>query len=151
MYLLLMVLWLIFQGSVTLETVLFGVGLTALIAAAAWILWGYHPRKELRIYRRLPLFFIYLLVLLWSILKANVTVLTLILRPDRIRPALVRVRVPLKTETARYILANSITLTPGTITVLSEGDTLTVHCLRRELLGDVETGTFVRLLRRLEA
>ena len=59
--------------------------------------------------------------------------------------------VDLKTEFARFILANSITLTPGTITVLSEGNTLTVHCLRRELLGDLSESVFVRLLRKMEA
>ena len=78
-------------------------------------------------------------------------VFSLILFPGRIKPALVRIEVDLKTEMARYILANSITLTPGTITVLSEGNSLTVHCLRKDLLGDVAGSTFVRLLRKMEA
>ena len=151
MYLLVMVLWILLNGSVTWEIILLGLGLTAAIGLAAFLLWGYGPKKELRIYSRLPLFAAYLVVLLYSILKANYSVLRLILSPGRIQPALVRVEVDLKTEMARYILANSITLTPGTITVLSEGNTLTVHCLRRELLGDLSESVFVRLLRKMEA
>ena len=150
MYLLLLVLWLIFNGSVTVETVLFGVALTALIGFAAWILWGYGFHKELRIYRNLPLFAAYLAVLLFAILKANLMVFSLILFPGRIKPALVRIEVDLKTEMARYILANSITLTPGTITAGIDGDILTVHCLDGAMGDGIEDSVFVKLLQKME-
>ncbi len=152
MYLLLFILWLILNGKLSLEIVLLGLALTALIGLGAWALFGYTPRREVRLLKKLPLFLAYLLVLLWQILKANWTVLGLILRPaGRVEPALIRIRVDLRTAFARYILANSITLTPGTITVEQEGSDYTVHCLHPALLDGIETGIFVRLLKKLEA
>ena len=49
---------------------------------------------------------------------------------------IIQVRIPLKTELARTILANSITMTPGTITISLDDDLYTVHesQVRRECL-----------------
>lgn len=152
MYLLIFALWLIFNGKITVEILLFGLAITFGLGLAVKLLLGYGPQKELRLYRVLPLFLLYLLVLLWEVLKANLYVIGLILRGRRaLDPALIRIRVDLKTEFGRFILANSITLTPGTLTVESEGDVLTIHCLHPALLENTESGVFVRLLRRMEA
>lgn len=152
MYLLLFALWLLLNGKVTLEIILFGIGIIALLALLCYVLFGYTPKKELRLYRKVPLFFCYLGVLLWEVLKANFTVLGIILnKKKKITPALVTVRVDLRTDFARYMLANSITLTPGTITVETDGNEFAVHCLSAEMIEGIETGSFVRLLRKLEA
>ena len=65
-------------------------------------------------------------------------------------PVIVHVHTDLKSETARVILANSITLTPGTITVSLTGDQLLVHCLDRSLSEGMEDSVFVRLLQKME-
>lgn len=152
MYLLLFALWLLLNGKLTVELCLFGIGITVLLALVLFALFGYTPRKELRLYTKIPLFLCYLAVLIWEILKANVTVLGIILcKKRKIEPALVTFRADLKTELARYMLANSITLTPGTITVETAGNEFTVHCLSAEMIRGAETGIFVRLLKKLEA
>ena len=152
MYLLIFGLWLIFKGRVTLEILLFGLALTAGLGLLAKLLFGYGPKKELRVWRMLPLFLVYLFVLFWEVLKANLSVMGLILRGSRaLEPSLVRIRVGLKTSFARFLLANSITLTPGTLSVESRDDVLTIHCLHPSLLENTENGVFVRLLRRMEA
>lgn len=152
MYLLLMGLWLLLNGRVTWEILLIGLGLTALLALLIRALFGYGPRRELRLWRKLPLALLYLLNLVWEIVKAAAHVLGFVLIRSRpTYPAVIRVRVDLRTEFGKYILANSITLTPGTLCVETQGDVLTVHCLDRYMLEDVENGSFVRLLRRLEA
>ena len=88
----------------------------------------------------------------WKILLANCSVLRIILSHEqRIRPVLVQCHTGLKTEFCRFLLANTITLTPGTITVSLQEDRLTVHCLRSDMLDDMECGLIVRLLQRLEA
>jgi multicomponent Na+:H+ antiporter subunit E len=48
------------------------------------------------------------------------------------------------------MLADSITLTPGTITVSLEGNEYVVHCLDKELAEGINTSVFVTLLKRLE-
>ena len=64
---------------------------------------------------------------------------------------LVTFRTDLKTEFGRFLLANSITLTPGTITVQVKGDRLTVHCLDKSMLDTSDDGVFQRWIRKLEA
>ena len=49
------------------------------------------------------------------------------------------------------ILANSITLTPGTITVSLEGNDFYVHCLDKEFAEGIDSSAFVELLQKMEA
>ncbi len=152
MYLLLFGLWLILNGAVTAEICLFGAAITAALGVLAYALFGYTPKRELAFLKRLPLFFAYVPVLVWEILRANVTVMRIILsRRRELRQSLVVVETGLKTRFARFVLANSITLTPGTITVRTEGSRFTVHCLSREMSDGIEDGTLCRLLKRMEA
>lgn len=151
MYLLLYALWILLNGRLTVEICLLGLVIVALVGLFAQKLLAYTPKTELRLLAKLPLFVVYLLVLVWEILKANFRVVGLILRPRTVDPALVTVEIDLRSEFARYVLANSITLTPGTITVKLEGKRFTVHCLREDLIDGIETGVFVRLLKKLEA
>ena len=84
-------------------------------------------------------------------MQANLTVCRMILtRKEIVEPVIVHVHTNLKTETARVILANSITLTPGTITVSMTDDDLLVHCLDKSLAEGMEDSVFVRLLQKLE-
>ena len=57
----------------------------------------------------------------------------------------------LKGEAAKVVLANSITLTPGTITVTLDEDTYLVHCLDKELGEGIEASSFVERLRKMES
>jgi len=60
----------------------------------------------------------YLPVFLWELIKANIDVACRVLHPDLpINPGIVRVKTILKSDTALTFLANSITLTPGTMSV----------------------------------
>lgn len=152
MYLLLFVLWLVLNSKVTLEISLFGLVITAALGLLCYVLFGYTPKKELRLYKKTPLFLAYIAVLVWEILKANFTVLGIIFnRKKKVSPALITFSVDLKTDFARYMLANSITLTPGTITVDVDGNRITAHCLDEKMLDGAETSIFVRLLQKLEA
>lgn len=73
-------------------------------------------------------FLVYLVILGWECLKANFDVAYRVLHPSMpIKPGIVKVKLELQSEFARAMLANSITLTPGTITVDIVGDELFVH------------------------
>ena len=65
-------------------------------------------------------------------------------------PVLIFYQTKLKTKTARVVLANSITLTPGTITVSCEEDQYIIHCLNANMFEGAEDGIFVRLLTKME-
>ena len=68
--------------------------------------------------------------LLKEIVKSSIQVSAAILHRNMpIRPSIFTVRASQKTELGRVIFANSITLTPGTVTIGLEDDMLTVHAL----------------------
>ena len=83
--------------------------------------------------------------LIWQIVKANVDVARRILHPALpIRPHVVLIRAGQKTDLGRVIHANSITLTPGTVTIDLEGDDLTVHALTDEAAAGLASGEMDR-------
>ena len=143
--------WVIFNGRLTLEIALFGIAVAGAVFAFICHFMDYTLQKELRFYKRLPLLAQYVYCLVKEIITANVAVCRMILtRKERMEPVLVHVHANLKSETARVILANSITLTPGTITVSMTGNELLVHCLDRSLSEGMEESVFVQLLQKLE-
>jgi multicomponent Na+:H+ antiporter subunit E len=73
-------------------------------------------------------FLIYLLIMVWECIKANFDVAYRVLHPAMpIKPGIVKVKLNLKSDFARTMLSNSITMTPGTIAVDIVGDVLYVH------------------------
>lgn len=151
MFLLLLCFWLLLNGKVTAEIVLLGL----LVAAAMWFLesrlFGYGLRSEWQVLRKAPVFCAYVFVLLREIFKAAMVVSRDILfRRYVVTPTLVTFRTDLKTDFGRFLLANSITLTPGTITVQVEDDRLTVHCLDKSMLDTAKDSVFQRWIRKLE-
>ena len=84
--------------------------------------------------------------LMKEIAKANWTVIRACLKADLdIAPALVKVKTVCKSDLAKVTFANSITLTPGTVTVEIEGDKLLVHGLYEQ---DAQPEAFVEMDRR---
>ena len=151
MYLFLLFIWFMLNGRITLEITLFGLLLSALVYWFARTNLHYTLKKEWQLFKRLGLFLLYVAVLLWEILKANWNVILLIIAGERhTDSSIISVRIPLKTQLARTILANSITLTPGTITISLDDDLYTIHALRPSLAEGIENSTFVKLLHKME-
>jgi multicomponent Na+:H+ antiporter subunit E len=85
---------------------------------------------------------LYLPWLMLEIFKANVDVARIILSPSLpINPRMIRVKAGQQTDMGKVIYANSITLTPGTVSVDVEGDTILIHALTREAADGVTSGT----------
>ncbi len=77
---------------------------------------------------RIIWFLWYLPIFLWECVKANIDVAYRVLSPRMpIKPGIVKVRTGLKTDIAKTFLANSITMTPGTLSVDIKGDVLYIH------------------------
>jgi len=151
MYLFLLFIWFMLNGRFTWEITILGLLLCGLVALFAKKFLGYTLKKDKTLLRRIGIFVIYLGVLLWEIMKANWHVILLILAGDRHTDStIIKVRIPLKTELARTILANSITLTPGTITISLDDDLYTIHALHPIAAEGLEESTFVKLLQKME-
>ena len=95
---------------------------------------------------RLP---IYTLWLFKEIIKANIDTakIIIIINPD---PQNFRVKSSQKTEAGKVTYANSITLTPGTVTTVLDGDILEVHALSSDMADDVKSGAMDKKVSWLE-
>ncbi len=93
----------------------------------------------------------YCVWLFGQILRANVEVARLALSPRmRPSPVVLRVRAPPRTELARVIFANSITLTPGTVTMRLDDEGVEVHALTRAAAAGLASGEMGRRVAELE-
>lgn len=151
MYILFFLIWVIFNGQFTLEIAAFGIVMAAVMYAFICKFMNYSPRTDLLLAKKLIYILQYVFILIKEIIKANYAVIKMIMSSKyELEPAVVRFRADLKTRPARILLADSITLTPGTITVSLEGDEYVVHCLDKELAAGINSSVFVTLLKKLE-
>ncbi|MDE6388101.1 MAG: Na+/H+ antiporter subunit E [Lachnospiraceae bacterium] len=152
MFVLFFLIWIIFNGQFTLEIAAFGIIIAALIYWFICKFLDYKPRNDLILCKRFFLLLHYVFVLVVEILKANGAVFRMIYSAKYcIEPAVVHFNTTLHSTFARVLLANSITLTPGTITVSLKDDEYIVHCLDKELAQGIDSSIFVKLLERIES
>lgn len=151
MYIIFFLLWIIFNGRITLEITVLGLLIAAAVYAFICKFMDYSIKKDIFIAKKLYLIIKYVLVLILEIVKANVATIKMILSSRYIaEPVIVHFKTDLKTKTAKAVLANSITLTPGTITVSLEGDEFVVHCLDKDFSKGLNDSIFVKMLHQLE-
>lgn len=138
--------WVMLSGRYELKYLIIGAAAAALVTYLTGDL-IYKPRHKKTpmpgagfVLRSIWQLLLYIPWLIWAIIKANIQVAMIIIKPKMpIDPVMLRFKTGLKNKVALVTLANSITLTPGTITVLMENDTYTVHCLRGDAASDLET------------
>jgi len=127
LWLTLMLIWLIANGTLAVDTVITGVVVSAVIALAfasfarVYSVVRWSPKIIFYYLMYLSVFFI-------ELFKANLNVMRLVFSPRiNIRPGIVEIKTSLKSPMGRLALANSITLTPGTLVVDIIGDSLFIH------------------------
>lgn len=152
MPLVLIILWFLLNGRVTWDVAVSGAAAAAAVYFCACRFLGWSPARDLRFLRRGGLIAVYFVRLAGSILAANLEVARIILSPrcKSVQPALLVFDMPVKTRYGRLLLANSITLTPGTITVGMRDGRCCVHGLDRSMLQGLEESGFVQQIKRME-
>lgn len=151
MYIIFLLLWIILNGQLTLEIFLFGLAVAGVMYGFVCKFLGYSVETDILLFRKLPYIFAYILVLIWEIVKANMSAIRLALSfKNEVDPVIVKFKTDLRTDIAKVVLANSITLTPGTITIKLEGSELVVHALDVELVEGIDESVFVKMLRKME-
>ena len=151
MLLLFFLVWVIFNGAITAEILIFGIVVAFLMFGFVCKFMDYSIEKEKKNVRKVFWFLGYIAVLIKEILMANLQAIRLILsEKEEVRPVLVHFETDLKTEAGKVLLANSITLTPGTITVELEDSGYVVHCLDEKLAPGMDQSVFVNAIRDIE-
>jgi multicomponent Na+:H+ antiporter subunit E len=129
LWLLLTVIWFAANSSLAIESILTGAvisGVLALIFVRHFPAWTDIRLTPTRLFH----FARYTGVFVVEMVRANLTMLRYVYAPRiDINPGIVKVRTRLKSPVGRLALANSIALTPGSLVVDIDGDTLTVHWL----------------------
>ena len=128
------ILWLLLTHTLRIQFIITGVTVSTLTALLFGNMFVKNWNKVFQIERYLW-FLWYLIIFIWECLKANLDVAYRVLHPALpIKPGIVKAKVNLKTDIARAILANSITMTPGTLSVDITSEHIFIHwiCIRDE-------------------
>lgn len=151
MYFLFLLFWILLNGKPNVEILCFGVVISIAVYAFCWKFLGYSPRKDLLFARILGYAAAYAVLLIAEIVKANIGVLREIYtEKTEVEPCIVQFTSPFQSDIYNVILADSITLTPGTITVDLNGQEFTVHCLDKSMSEGLDSSSFVQLLSKIE-
>lgn len=151
MFFLLFLFWIGFNGAITLEIVLFGVAICALMCLFCSKAMGYSFRQERSVYRMIPSILKFLGILVVEIVKANLQVARIILSPKiKIEPTMTDFTPPIDKTIYLVALANVITLTPGTITYRLEHGEICAHCLDYSMAEGIDDSPFVRQILAME-
>jgi multicomponent Na+:H+ antiporter subunit E len=124
--LLLFVLWLILSANLQIANILLGATLSFAVAFIYTKLFVHKDFEAINPFW----FFVYLLVLVKNLIISNLQIAKRVLSPDmKLAPAIVAVKTELTSDWKKLLLANSVTLTPGTLTLDIQDDTLYIHVI----------------------
>ena len=153
-FILSMVFWLMLTFEFKVPNLIVG-AVASIVASAIFTRFFIHNIYKLLQPQRYFWFLVYLAVFIWECIKANIDVAYRVLHPAMpIRPGIVKVKTTLKSDMAKMLLANSITMTPGTISVDIIDDYLYIHWIYirsedTEVYTPIITGAFENLIKKI--
>ncbi len=142
-FIILFVFWIFLSGYFDIFHLTLGVISCALVSRISGNLLFYEKKIRLAHFWQILRFLKYLPWLLYQIILANIHVAYLVLHPkvySLIDPHIIKFKVKLKTDIGLTTFGNSITLTPGTITVLIHEGSFYVHAIDQKVADDLLTG-----------
>ena len=146
--------WLLFTGTLDPMSLVLGFCFSSAIAAWTYGVFFEEQEAERRsLFPRLYVLVAFVFVVVVKMYIASFRVLWTILRGGQ-DPRIVHFRTRLKSDTGRVMLANAITMTPGTVTVDLDQDHLVVHWLTARThhtgyAGKLIKGVFEAMLKRI--
>jgi multicomponent Na+:H+ antiporter subunit E len=152
-FILSLLLWLLLTFEFSVPSLVLG-AIASLMCALLFARFFVHNTGKLLQPHRYFWFVIYLVIFIWACIKANLDVAYRVLHPSMpIRPGIVKIRTTLHSDLAKTILANSLTMTPGTIAVDIIDDYLYIHWIYvrsedPEVYTGMITGTFEKYIKR---
>jgi len=141
-------IWLLLSGHYT--TLILSLGVLSVLAVT-WFVWRMdRVDGELGVLPMRPRLLNYLLWLMWQVVLSNIDVVRRIWDPTLpIRPTWQRLDIKVTSPLAKMLYANSITLTPGTLTTDVREDHFMVHSLTSEGIDELRKGKMEKQIQRL--
>lgn len=145
------ILWIIFSGRITLEIVIIGLIISLALDILISRLVGISEKKGMQRLLALFKYMRYFCVLIREIVVSCIKVIKIVWGNSKeIHPQLFYFSPNIKSENKRVLLSNSITLTPGTMTVELTDKYLRVHALDPSFLEGMDNSDFVKILEAVE-
>jgi multicomponent Na+:H+ antiporter subunit E len=154
LFILSLIFWILLTFSITVPNIIVGIVASLLCTLFFGRFFIKNVYKLLQP-ERYFWFIIYLIIFIWECIKANIDVAYRVLHPGMpIRPGIVKVKTTLKSDLAKMLLANSITMTPGTISVDIIDNDLYIHWIfirseDPEVYTEMITGAFEKYIKRI--
>lgn len=144
------IFWIILSEKLNFQVILIGLLVTGGISLYNKENKHYREKRFLS-FNKFYLGSYYVILLIKEIVLASFQVAKIVLSKElRISPRVVKFSTKLRSNLAKTILANSITLTPGTLTIEVIEDEFTVHCITKDQIDDVLNSKFEDLLLKIE-
>ncbi|WP_052085685.1 MULTISPECIES: Na+/H+ antiporter subunit E [unclassified Clostridium] len=148
------VFWLILAENLNIDRIAIG----TLICIGVFIFnkdllgkYNIHKKSKNLLISNIKYAVLYILILIKEIFKSNFHVAKIVLSPKlNISPTIVTITTNLKSDFDKTILANSITLTPGTLTLDMTEEKLIIHCLEENSIKDLQNSIFENILLKKE-
>ncbi|CCQ75312.1 Na+/H+ antiporter subunit E [Magnetospira sp. QH-2] len=140
LFLTLILFWILLNGNLESDTLL--IGLVAAFVITVFFRNGLSFLSDYRLVpAAIPATLLFILYFLKELVKSNFRLAFIVLSPSLpVNPGIVKVRTKLQSRMGRLLLANAITLTPGTLTVELQDEWLYVHWVSMET-ADVDQAT----------
>ena len=151
MFVLFFIFWIILNARITLEIAVIGILVSAVVSLLVYRFVGIGVDTEKKLWLKFFSIITYLAILVVEVVKANLQMIQLVLSPViDIKPQIILFDSPVRSGLAQVALANSITLTPGTITFKLEDGKYGVHAIDASMGVGINDSVFVHRLRDIE-
>ncbi|MGH4138152.1 Na+/H+ antiporter subunit E [Clostridium sp.] len=141
--------WVVISGNAKVETICIGIIISLLVSRLNKDLMCSNTKINFR--KNIMPWIVYTIILIKEILVSNFNVAKIVLSPKLvISPQIVTINTKIKTDFHKTIFANSITLTPGTLTISMDRDNITVHCLKEEFAKGLINSDFEKIILKVE-
>lgn len=143
--------WVLLNGKINLEITLIGIAVTAIVSYFNYKLMGKSFAAEKAMWKKADKIILYFFMLVNEVFLANIYMIEIVLQSKiETKPVLVFFKSPVKTRYGKVALANSITLTPGTITTSLADDYFAVHCIDVGASEGLDSSIFVEKILEIE-
>lgn len=141
--------WIVLSANAKVETICIGIIVSLLVRNLNKDLMC--SNRQVNFMKNIGKWLSYTIILIKEIIVSNFNVAKIVLSPRIvISPQIVTINTKIKSDFLKTIFANSITLTPGTLTISMDRDKITVHCLKDEFANGLINSDFEKIILEVE-
>jgi len=147
----LLLLWIIFNGRLTGDVLICGVLAVLIVYTFCYRYMGYRLRNDRAVLKNTCRLLRYFLLMIKEMFLANIKIIGIVLSPKiKIKPCIIRFRSEVKSVPGRVLLANTITLVPGSVTCELTARGYVVHALTPEIAKAQHGSVFEKYIIEME-